>query len=29
VKDYLVKPLTAEAMAAFLDRHYGAAGDGH
>ncbi len=28
VKDYLVKPLTAEMMTAFLDRHYGAVGSG-
>jgi CheY-like chemotaxis protein len=29
VKDYLVKPLTAEAVASFLDRHYGAGSNGH
>jgi CheY-like chemotaxis protein len=29
VKDYLVKPLTAETMADFLDRHYGAGSNGH
>lgn len=28
VKDYLVKPLTPETMATFLDRHYGAGGNG-
>ena len=29
VKDYLVKPLTAEILADFLNRHYGANGNGH
>ncbi|HEX8530950.1 MAG TPA: response regulator [Cytophagales bacterium] len=29
VKDYLVKPLTAETMTDFLDRHYGAGSSGH
>jgi CheY-like chemotaxis protein len=29
VKDYLVKPLTSESLADFLDRHYGANGNGH
>ena len=29
VKDYLVKPLTAESLADFLDRHYGANSNGH
>ncbi len=29
VKDYLVKPLTPESMADFLDRHYGAGSNGH
>jgi CheY-like chemotaxis protein len=27
VKDYLVKPLTAESLDSFLDRHYGANGN--
>ncbi len=29
VKDYLVKPLTAETVADFLDRHYGVGSNGH
>jgi CheY-like chemotaxis protein len=29
VKDYLVKPLTTESLSEFLDRHYGANGNGH
>ncbi len=29
VKDYLVKPLTPESLTEFLNRHYGANGNGH